>query len=352
MQARSMRVKLVYNQKDISQDLAPFLKSFEFKDALSAEADDMSITLEDRTELWESDWLPGKGDTLEASLVELNWSGDGLQEYPVGLFEIDEIEISGLPHEVKIKAVSVPDNNELRGIQKNKSWENVKLSAIAQEIADKAGLKLYLNVHDDKELKRVEQKEESDLSFLTRVAKERSHGVRVSDTQLDVYYIPDLDTQEPVATVKRYESRIGSYSFRSKTRDTYRSAYVRYENTNTGELLEYTFEDKSKRAGKQLEIHQKVDDLADAERLAKSQLREKNKDEVTGSLSFGGLPRLFANTAAVKGNDRNIWLSGFTIALAGFHAFDGKYLVTGTSHSLSSSGYSCKIEIRRCLDGY
>jgi len=349
MQARTMRVKLEYNQKDISRDIAPFLKSFDFKDASDGTADDISLTLEDRTELWESDWLPGKGDTLKASFIENNWSGEGEREYPVGTFEIDEIEISGLPHEVKIKAISVPDNNELRGVQKNKSWEHIKLSAIAEEVAGNAKLKLYLKLHEDKELDRVEQKEESDLSFLSRVAKEKSHGVRVSDTQLDVYYIPDLDTAEPIATIVRTESRISGYSFRSKTRDTYKAAHVRYENTNTGELIEYTFTDKNKEKGKTLELHQQVSDAAEAETLAKAQLREKNKDEVTGSISFGGLPRFF--NAKGKETAGTMCLSGFTVQLKGFNAFDGKYLVTDTSHSLSG-GYSCKIEIRRCLDGY
>lgn len=353
MQARHMRVKLQYDGEDISENIAPFLKSFQFKDSVSNEADDIQVTLEDRQELWESDWFPTKGSTLKASFIATNWNGEGDKEYPVGTFEIDEIEISGLPHEVKIKAVSVPNNNDLRGIQRNKAWENVKISTIAKEIADRAELKLYLNLHEDAEIERLEQREESDLAFLTRVAKEKSYGVRLSDTQLDVYYIPDLDIAEPIATIRKKASRISNYSFRSKTRDTYKAAHVRYENAKKGVLIEYTFNDPDKKAGKVLEIHKKVADEAEAEKLAKAELREKNKDEITGRISFGGLARMTENAVSDDGTGRNLWLAGFTVALSGFHTFDGKYLVTGSSHSLSmSSGYSCNIDIRRCLNGY
>ncbi len=343
MQARHTRVKVIYDDKDISEDLAAFLDSFDFSDSADSIADDISITLEDRQELWEGDWLPDKGATLKVSLIFTNWNSEGDVEVPLGIFEIDEIEISGLPHKARIKAVSVPSNNELRGIKKNRAWEKIKLSAIAKEIADRAGIGLYLNLREDDEIERLEQKEESDLAFLTRVAKEKGYGVRLSDSQLDVYYIPDLDNNDPVTTIKKGESRISSYSFRSKTRDVYKACHVRYENAKKGQLVEFTFTDPNKEDGQTLEVHKEVANVAEAEKLAKGELRAKNKDEVTGRIAFGGVPII---------DGGGIFMSGFTITLEDFHKFDGKYLIEKTSHKVSNSGYSCDIDIRRCLDGY
>ena len=76
--------------------------------------------------------------------------------------------------------------------------------------------------------------------------------------------------------------------------------------------------------------------------LAKSELRDKNKDEIKGSLNFGGKPAI----------GDNLFLAGFTITLEGFNRLDGKYIVESSNHSLSSSGYACGIEIRKCLNGY
>lgn len=345
MQARHTRVRITYDNKDISEDLAPFLDSFDFKDNADGAADDISITLEDRQELWESDWFPSKGATLKASIIFTNWNNaEGDVEVPLGLFEVDEIEISGLPHKVRIKAVSVPSNNELRGVKKNRAWEKVKLSAIAKEIADRAGLGLYLNLREDNEIERLEQKEESDLAFLTRVAKDKGYGVKVSDSQLDVYYIPDLDNLDPVSTIKKAASRITSYSFKSRTRDIYKACHVRYENAKKGQLVEFTFTDPNKTEGQTLEIHKQVADVAEAEKLARGELREKNKDEFTGRLSFGGM--------ADKTGSGFIFMAGLTVQIEDFHEFDGKYLITGSSHRVSNSGYSCDIDIRRCLNGY
>ena len=44
---RYVTVKLQYGQKDITQDLVPYLKDFSFNDVMSGEADDISITLHD-----------------------------------------------------------------------------------------------------------------------------------------------------------------------------------------------------------------------------------------------------------------------------------------------------------------
>lgn len=340
MQARHVRVRIVYNKEDISEQIAPFLDSFDFKDSADSIADDMSLSLEDRKELWESDWFPDKGATLKASLIFTNWSTEVDVEIPIGIFEVDEIEVSGLPHKVKIKAVSVPGNNELRGAKKNRAWEKVKLSAIAKEIADRAGIGLYLNMRDDEEIERLEQKDESDLAFLTRVAKEKGYGVKLSDSQLDVYYIPDLDNLDPVLTIKKAATKIKSYSFRSKTRDIYKACHVKYENAKKGQTIEYTFEDASKKDGQILEVHKEVADVAEAEKLAKGELREKNKDEVTGRIAL---------TGAVN---NSLLMAGLTVQVEDFHKFDGKYLITSTSHAVSSGGYSCNIDIRRCLDGY
>lgn len=340
MQARHARVRIVYNKEDISEQIAPFLDSFDFKDSADSIADDMSLSLEDRKELWESDWFPDKGANLKASLIFTNWGTEGDVEIPIGIFEVDEIEVSGLPHKVKIKAVSVPGNNELRGAKKNRAWEKIKLSAIAKEIADRAGIGLYLNLRDDEEIERLEQKNESDLAFLTRVAKEKGCGVKLSDSQLDVYYIPDLDNLDPVLTIKKAANKIKSYSFRSKTRDIYKACHVKYENAKKGQTIEYTFEDVSKEDGQILEVHKEVADVAEAEKLAKGELREKNKDEVTGRIAL---------TGAVN---NSLLMAGLTVQVEDFHKFDGKYLITSTSHAVSSSGYSCNIDIRRCLDGY
>ena len=68
MQAKRVIAQVKYDNKDISADLAGFLKGLSYTDNMSGEADTLDLTLEDRQGLWQSDWLPEKGATLEASL--------------------------------------------------------------------------------------------------------------------------------------------------------------------------------------------------------------------------------------------------------------------------------------------
>ncbi len=334
MKSRRASIAIKYNNKDISEDLKSYLKQFDYNDVMDGEADDISLTLEDMAELWESDWLPDKGATLDASIVLTDWTEEGTKELSLGKFELDEIELSGPPHEVKLKGVSVPDNNTLRGVDKNRSWENVKLSKICQDIATDAGLELFYDVNKDPEIDRAEQTEESDLYFLMRVCKDKGYALKVSDNKIIVFDIVTYESKDTIATISRED--IISYTVQSKTREVYKACHVKYSDTKTGTTIEYTFTPDDKKAGKTLAINEQVATVAEAEELAKKKLREKNSEEITLSLTMLGNIDLYA---------------GATVNIEGFHKFDGKYIITTVKHSLGG-GYQCSLDLRRCLNGY
>lgn len=170
MNARRCLVIIKYNDKDISADLQQYLKNVSYTDNMSGEADDLQLTLEDKAGLWQSAWMPEKGATLDVSVKLINWQSIGEQVVRFGLFEIDEITSSGMPSEVQIKAVSVPDNNNLRGAERTRSWEKAELKRIANDIATEAGLTLYYDVKEyNPVIDRAEQTEQSDLSFLYKL---------------------------------------------------------------------------------------------------------------------------------------------------------------------------------------
>lgn len=336
MTARNVKIEVLYDNKDISKELAAYLKTVEYTDVMSGEADDVSLTLEDMAELWESDWLPEKGAALDVSIIAQNWAADGERRLALGKFEVDEIELSGLPHEVKIKAVSVPDNNELRGVERNRSWEKTKLSVIACDVADGAGLALFYDTEEDPELDRAEQTEESDLTFLHRLCRDAALALKIADGKIILFDEVRYEQKEPVMTITRETSALTGYSIRSKTREVYKACRVKYTNTKKGITIDHTFTQDGKKQGKTLQINEQVESIAEAEKLAKKKLREKNREEVTVNLNMVGALDM---------------LAGNTVTLSGFHAFDGKYIVTKVNHSIGS-GYRMSVELRRCLDGY
>ena len=242
----------------------------------------------------------------------------------------------------------MPDNNNLRGAERTRSWEKAELKRIANDIVTEAGLTLYYDVKEyNPVIDRAEQTEQSDLSFLYKLCADHGLALKICDKQVVIFDEADYEAAEAVALVPKPKGSFSagslkvldmlkSYSLRSKVRDVYKSCHVKYQDSSTKQKIEATFAAPDKKIGKTLEVNEQVASIADAERLAKKKLREKNSDEVTGSFSFLGNPEL---AAAVN------------IQLSGFGAFDGKYIITKAQHDISS-GYTTSIDVRRCLDGY
>ncbi len=334
--ARRARLTLTYNNKDISKDLAQYLLSFSYTDHASGKADDLQITLEDKAGLWKADWMPEKGATVKATIQVQNWDKLGqFEELPLGTFEIDEIECSGPPETVTIKAVSVPESTSLRGEDKTRAWEKTTLYLIASDIAAEAGLGLLYETSDNPQYDRIEQTEQSDLAFLLKLCEDAGLSLKVTGQQIVIFDDSKYEQMEPIMTIARGVAPVESYSASSQTREVYSAARVKYQGRR-GKVYIYTYTPPNRPlTGKTLIINERVDSLAEAERLARSRLRQKNKEETKFSLTMPGNINLVA---------------GVTVLIQGWGKFDGKYFVEKATHS--GPGYTTKVELRRVLEGY
>ena len=337
MKARRAMVKCKYDNVDISQDIACFLKSFSVREVLSGEADSAEITLEDREALWRGDWFPERGAIMDITLAVCDWEGEGdNRELPFGKFEVDEITNTGPPNEAKIKLISVPNNTDLRGVERTRAWEQANLSRIVQDVAEGAGMQQFFDAPEDPVIERAEQSEETDIAFLQTLCKDAGLALKVTDKNIVVFDIAKYEAAEPVMTITKGKDNIISFDCRTTIHEIYRACHVKYKHGKKGELIEYTFTDPHREKGRTLEVNEKVTSIEEAEKLAKKKLREKNLDEVAVSLHMVG------NFALLASN---------TVTLAGFHVYDGKYLITRSSHEVGS-GYTTKAELRRVIDGY
>lgn len=353
-------LQVTYNSKDISEALAQYLISASYTDNLSGQVDDVSLTLEDKAGLWQSDWMPVKGATLDITLCTYNWQGlyDGEFDTTLGTFEVDEIEMTSAPDVVNIKAVaiSVGDDSTLRSTLRSKTWENISVRKVANDIAWENGMKLFWDCDDNPDIDKLEQNDESDLSVLQKVCDDAGFALKITTDTIIVFDEAKYEQAEPVIeiyhpgtnTIADVAEADGTptpdrifhstgYSFKTKIRDVYKKCHIKYTNDQDKSVIESTFTDPNKSNGATLEIHQQVTSQAEADRLAKKKLREKNRDECTGSYSLDGCQFLCA---------------GETIEMIGFGVFSGRYIVTQAKHDISGSGYVTSIDVRRCLIGY
>lgn len=339
MLTRRVKAQVTIAGKDVTNDIKNFLTSVTYTDVLEGEADTAQINLHDIPRVFIADWFPKRGDTAEITLIRENWNEEsGTENLYLGSFEIDEITnaYSGSGNTASIKLNSIANKSDLRSIDKSRSWEKVKLSKIAADIAAEAGLKLFYDTKEDPEIPRAEQKEKTNLQFLNKLCKDKGLAVKISDNKLIIFDEEKYEQQDPVKTLTYGDGKIKSFSARATISKIYKSCHVKYQHGKQAEKFEHTFTDESKEEGMTLEISQKVENSADAEKLAKKKLREKNKDEIKVSLSIVG------NFAYLAGNCIELKDHGF---------YDGKYLITKATHSIGKD-YSVSLEVRKCLNGY
>ena len=336
--ARSAQLQVIYEKTDISADLRPHLLSWTYTDNLSGQADDLQLTLEDIQQRWSGSWMPDLTAKLQAAIIRENWDQEGKTDIlPLGFFEVAEIEDNYPPSTVTIKGISIPESSGLRGEKKNKAWEETRLSIIAGEKAAAAGLSLFYDTDEDPRYDRIEQTEETDLVFLTRLCNDAGLCLKVAGTQLVIFDEAKYESAAPIATLKRSMSEIKSFRGRTTSVGMYRACRVTYFSAEEKLNISATFTPpNAPKTGRVLTVNERVASIAEAQRLAKKKLREANKEAVQASLTMTGDIRFVA---------------GVTVMLNEFGAFDGKYIVTQAVHS-QQNGYETTLELRRCLEGY
>lgn len=88
--------------------------------------------------------------------------------------------------------------------------------------------------------------------------------------------------------------------------------------------------------GRVLYINKRIENQAQAERMAKAELRDKNRKEQTGSLSGMGDTRFRAGTV---------------LDIQGWGRFDSKYVIAQATHTFSADGgYTTSLELEKALE--
>ncbi|WP_229521469.1 phage late control D family protein [Paenibacillus monticola] len=335
--ARRAVLVLQYNGKDVTQEIADSLTDFNYNDAASGSLDDLSINLEDREQNWQGPWAPTEGDKIKAEIRTINWDGPGeIKKLPLGTFEVDSFDFNGSPDIVAIKAVSLPVSSDIRQEKRSRSWEKVTLKTVADQVANRSGLKLLYEATDNPSYDRLEQAALSDLAFLLETATKEGIAIKVSSGSLVLFDESTYEKKATVATITRGEDNVKGYGFSWGTAYVaYRSCELSYTDTKSKKTIKATYTPPgAPNTGPLLKLNEQVDSLAAGLKLARRRLREKNKEAGKGSLSLMGDIRMAA---------------GLTIYIKGWKRFDGKYIIESAKHSIGGSGFTTDLEIRKVL---
>ncbi len=338
---RNARLILHYDGVDVSEDISAHVVRFSYTDNAGDKADDLSVTLEDRDQLWQGDWCPVKGARLDAAIVCEGfgrvWT-PGEIELSCGTFELDEVEmaVSRAGDTVTLKGVSAMVANSIRREKKTRAWENIPLSVLAGLVVEEHGLLLQFE-GEDRHYFRVEQRGESDLSLLNRLAMNDGKHVKLADGRVILYNGEDYDKHPVSMVIERGHPGLTSVRIRSSLADVYCACTVKYLDPKEKKLKSYTFTPPNPPPTRQvLQVNQHTESIAQAEKMARARLREKNQTETSGSISMMG------NVRAT---------SAMVLRLTGFGHFSGKYFASRVEHVFTrSSGLTTNINVRKVLE--
>jgi phage protein D len=336
MDVRRVSIDLIYAGKNITKDITPDLTGFSYTEHASGEADDIAIQLMDTEGKWISAWAPAKGDIVKPTIATINWRKDGDQQaLPCGTFVIDEPSYSGRPRTMSIGAVSTPSNTDFMTTPNSRSWKKASIKKIAESIVKPYNLLLVFDALDDPIIGFVEQSEQADVSFLDDLCRKNSLAMKISDQSLVIFSEAKYEARETSAILT--ESDMLSWSAKTTFTDTgYDGCQIEYMNHQQGKTHRYTFWAPGHKTEKVFKINEKAESLAEAERMAKSKLRELNKKEFTASITLPGSLSLRA---------------GQTVRLQDLGQFNGKYFIDQLRHEIGA-GFTTSIEIHRVLEGY
>jgi uncharacterized protein len=336
--SRQTNLDVIYNKKNVATELNGHLKDWTYTDNLSGQIDDLQITLEDVENKWLSDWFPSKGSLLEGTINKNGWKDKAIKTR-IGKYEVDEIDASGDPSEVTIKALSVPESSSIRGEEKSKVWEKTTLKVVVGDIAKANGLKLFFQTDDNPKKDRYEQDSETDLAFLHRQCNDEGLCLKLSNLSIVILDEADYEIKPIVDTINRVSRvddaiQVKKWSARTTLSGTFRSCRVQFFDSKKKKTIKATFTpSKAPKVGRTLVVKQEIKSVAEGQKLAKKKLREANKKATTVNLTVTSEKHLDA---------------GMTVELNMFGEFDGKYIITQVTHSQST----VQLSLRKCLEGY
>lgn len=333
--ARRVKLQVTIDGHDVVSAFSPYLLDFSYKDQIGGKSDEVQITLHNRDGKFSGEWSLKKGLPVDATIICKDWEEAGQDlSLPCGSFKIEEVQFSGPPDKISIKAVSADLTGPLRDTKKTRAWENTTLSGVAGQIAGENGLELFYS-GPEHSFERQDQRNESDISFLNRIACDRGCHCKVHNGKLALF---DAEMAEGAAAsleIPKEGDQYSptSYSFKvSSSQTAYSGAEAAYTDPKTGTTHKAKVKSGKKTDGeKNLTIQTRAESAGQAVTLGRAKLHGENQKEETVNIEIMGCPKIAA---------------GQTVELTGFGSFSGTYSVKTATHKVGGNGgYSTSLEL-------
>lgn len=324
MQQPTPIYRVTLDGKDLTSSIAPRLIGLTLTETRGDEADCLDLALDDTDGALA---IPKRGAVLD---VAFGWATTGLVNK--GSFTIDEVEYAGAPDTITVRGRSASLSKGL-GERQERSWHGKTIGAIVGTIAGKHKLTPKVAAElAKKAIAHIDQSHESDMAFLTRLAKRFDAVMNVKDGNLLFMPIGGAVTASgkplPSLTVTR---RSGDrHRYHIAEREAYDGVRAYWYENGKKKRHSVVVGGESNRNMKVLP--ENYPSQAEAEAAATAEFNRVTRGQATMNLDLAlGIAELFP--------EMPVWLSGWKPDID-----DTPWLLRRVSHEVSNGGYTCSCE--------
>lgn len=221
--ARNVRVVVIFNGVDISEDIAHSISSLNYTDNSKNAIDDLELELENLDYRWLDSWYPDENAQLLIGIYEENGKESNFLD--LGTFYIDEPTFDN--NRLNLKCIALPLDQNIRDQKNTVAWEKITLKELVTQIANKH--EMTAEIYADNEFyERLDQNQETDLAFIDRVIKETGLNMKVSDDKIIIFDDEEMKKNETIEIFNIKDERIRSFSLKKKNKDIYDKVEVSY----------------------------------------------------------------------------------------------------------------------------
>ncbi|MDM9282910.1 phage late control D family protein [Providencia rettgeri] len=319
------------------------------------EADTLEITIDDTDGKIE---LPPRG--VEVSIA-IGWLGEPLIHK--GIFTVDEISHSGAPDQVIITARSADFRQEFN-VKREYSWHDIKVGKVVSAIAGRYNLTPAVSKQlIDIEIDHADQTNESDISFLSRMAEMLGAIATIKNGNL-LFIIPNRGltqsgTPIPEVIIKR---DVGDkHSFRVADRDAYTGVKANWLDLNFGKKPATSVKRKKKKTTTPKKEKKAKSSSKEGEYLEGAEgnvyvLRQTYKTEETAKRAAAAkwlkLQRGAAEFNITLARGRADLYPEMPAAVVGFKTVidSHRWIISRVEHQISDNGFQTQLELELKID--
>ncbi|EQB0888252.1 phage late control D family protein [Raoultella ornithinolytica] len=321
------------------------LISLELTDNRGFNADELTISIDDSQGDIE---LPPRGAELS---VSLGWQGEPL--IYKGIYVVDEVSHSGPPDRIDITARSADFRDEFN-VKREVSWHDVTVERIVSAIAHRYKLKPIISEQlMNAEIDHADQTQESDMSFLTRMADILGAIATVKNGCL-LFILPGGGVSANGKALPEFAITRSSgdrHSFRIADRDAYTGVQAYWLDLNFGKKKKVTVRKRKKTTEKKPRSSSREGDYIAGEDGNVFVLRTTYSSEIAAQ-----------RAAAAKWQQLQRGAAEFNLTLAygradlypemhgtvtGFkEAIDNQdWIIAKATHSIDDNGFQTRLEL-------